>query len=75
VDPVATVLLGPAFAVGGCICEVIMTVLGALEACESLTTSCTSYVPALSATNVGFATVALLNFAELPLGTDTKLHL
>lgn len=74
IDPVATVWLGPAFAVGTSICEVMVTVLGALEACVSLTISWALYVPALSATRVGFAAEVLLSLAELPLGTEERHH-
>ena len=72
--PVATVRLGPGFATGACTCAVMFTVLDGLEKYVSETTRCTSNLPVLSATNVGFAAVALLSVAVLPLGLLTSDH-
>src|SRR5690606_1255104 len=62
----------PASATGGELPVVIVTESGALTAVPSCTTSCTTYEPGRSTTNVGSSAEGSEKAARLPAGRDTN---
>ena len=70
--PTATDWSAPAAATGGRFSVRSSTVSGALSSRPSLTTSCATYSPARSATNVGVTAAGSDNAAALPAGTATS---
>src|SRR5450759_2255463 len=75
IEPITETWLGPAFATGGAFCVVIVTVLGVLSTFPSLTTSCATYVPAMSAENEDKTAWPFCSVAPLPLGRVISVQL
>jgi hypothetical protein len=73
-EPVATFWSIPAFATGAelPVAAVIVTVSAALSTVPSFTVRLSTYVPSLSAVNVGLTTLALDKIAALPPGAEVN---
>ena len=75
VAPILTFWSAPAFATGGVLVVVIVTVEGALSRKPLFTMSCATYVPGRSARKLGEATVVLDKVVVLPTGLLVMAHL
>src|SRR5689334_3615658 len=74
VPPRVAMALTLAFATGGTLCVLIVTVSLRVLLWASVTANCTMYAPSTSATNVGVIDDEFDNVAALPTGFEMKVH-